>query len=339
MYSTNPSVDREWLFNKLPQEYLMEYYLGVPIQQGLVCSPLRHDRNPTCGFVRSPDGRILFHDLSGDFTGDCIAVVARIQNLSYKEAIQYVAQDQGLIDGTAKPIVKKEYPIIESTPAKIDVKLQEWSSDTLEYWSKYGISVQTLKTFNVFPLSVVWLNDKVYSIAKKYPIFGYYFGNDQWKIYWPHRKTRRFISNTNELQGWYQLRQYKGDSKEIVVTKSLKDVMVFHELGIPAIAPQGEAQLLSQDIYNILSVMFDTIVINYDNDLTGIRSMNKMKRMYNVLPLPLPLNEPKDISDFSKKYGIKATAAFVDQVRVNVQNGFYKNPYHEQSQQRRGSQV
>lgn len=306
----------------------MEYYLGIPIQHGLVRSPLRKDRRPTCGFIRSRKGELLFNDLSGDFCGDAVAVVARQQGLTYNQAVQYIAKDQGLVDGTVKPITKKEYPIIDETPAKIDVKLQEWSSDSLKYWSDYGISVETLKTFNVFPLSVIWLNNKVYSLPKKYPVYGYYFGNNEWKIYWPHRKERRFITNTTAIQGMQQLKIYSGCSPDVVVTKSLKDIMVFHELGIPAVAPQGEGQSVPAELFDTLDSMFDNVIVNYDYDHTGIRAMNKIRKEHNVFCLSIKPPEPKDISDFVKKYGMEETRIFVDQVRANVYNGVYHHKHY-----------
>lgn len=323
MYSTTPQVTKEWLYDKLPQEYLMEHYLGIPIQPGLVCSPLRADKHPTCGFVRARStGDLLFNDLSGDFTGDAIGVVARQRSISYREAIQYIAKDQGLLSGNVPPIVRKKYPILENKPSKIDVKLQSWSNDTLKYWGEYGISVQTLEKYNVFPVSVVWLNDRVYSIVRKNPVYAYYFGDNQWKIYWPGRKEHRFICNTNAVQGFDQLEE--GDL--VVVTKSLKDVMVLYELGVPAIALQGEAQILTPELYEALYKRYGKVIINYDWDRTGCRSMQAMRKKYDVECISL--RGPKDISDFVKAYSFEAAKKLIDQTRLRVDMGYFNNKHH-----------
>jgi hypothetical protein len=38
---------KELIFSRIPEEQLMEYYLGVPVRKGLFRSPLRRDNHPT----------------------------------------------------------------------------------------------------------------------------------------------------------------------------------------------------------------------------------------------------------------------------------------------------
>lgn len=72
----------------------------------------------------------------------------------------------------------------------------------------------------------------------------------------------------------------------LVVTKSLKDVMTLYSLGIPAIAPISENCFLSESQYNRLKERFKYIVLLYDNDRPGLRSMVSIKKKFpKVIPI------------------------------------------------------
>lgn len=47
-------------YKKVPQERLMEKYLGIKPASGLFCSPLRKDNNPGCSFYKSSKTGILY---------------------------------------------------------------------------------------------------------------------------------------------------------------------------------------------------------------------------------------------------------------------------------------
>ena len=55
-------------------------------------------------------------------------------------------------------------------------------------------------------------------------------------------------------------------------------------MGIAAVAPPSESSILSEEQFKELAFRFDTIVSLYDFDLTGIRSANKMKKLYGMAP-------------------------------------------------------
>ena len=91
-------------------------------------------------------------------------------------------------------------------------------------------------------------------------VFGYYGGIrediERWRIYFPTQKSMRFISNWKSfrIQGDHMLPK---SGEVIVVTKSMKDVMLFHELGLPAIAPVSETVFLTESHYRKLKERFD----------------------------------------------------------------------------------
>lgn len=66
----------------------------------------------------------------------------------------------------------------------------------------------------------------------------------------------------------------------VVVTKSMKDVMVFYELGIPAIAPISENCYLTEAQHLKLVKRFKHVILFYDNDIAGVHNLNKFRKMH-----------------------------------------------------------
>lgn len=117
-----------------------------------------------------------------------------------------------------------------------------------------------------------------------------------YKIYAPYDKEHKFVSSfpRNYVEGMLQL-EYKQDL--LIITKSLKDVMVLHELGYEAVSPKSENTVIETDILSKLEAQYKRIVVFFDNDL---------KHKGDEYPYPqiqLPVNKAKDISDFIKLYG------------------------------------
>lgn len=102
----------------------------------------------------------------------------------------------------------------------------------------------------------------------------------------------------------------------LVVTKSMKDVLVLYELGIPSVAPISENLFLTDSKYNKLKERFNKIILAYDNDLAGISNMNKIRNNYDVNPIWIPRKyNAKDISDFRSLYGEQKTLELIEEAK------------------------
>lgn len=72
----------------------------------------------------------------------------------------------------------------------------------------------------------------------------------------------------------------------IVITKSLKDVMVLYNYNIPSIAPISENCFVSEVVYNKLTKRFKYCICLYDNDLAGLNAMQRIRKAFpTVIPL------------------------------------------------------
>lgn len=312
-FEITPKITKDLLLSKFSEETIFCYYLGInSISKKLVRNPTRNDKNPTCGFYRKAMGPLILHDFATGEYFNCFSFVMKKYSCGYYEALDIIANDFGLIKkGNTKPPVIRHIPKFDDTDKinYIQIEMGKFSEQDLKWWNSFGITEKTLNKFRVFPCKSVFLNGNLVSQrAQHNPIYGYYFGKkegiEQWRIYFPQRKEMRFMGNvpTKTVQGYKQLPK---SGKVLVITKSMKDVMLLYELGIPAIAPNSETQFVSDKMLEDLKSRFKHIILLYDNDYTGICFTNKIRKAHpELVPFIIPRKTKcKDISDFYKMYG------------------------------------
>ena len=259
----------------------------------------------------------MFHDFGTGFHENFVGVVMEIHKCSYQEALNIIAEDFGYIskaeDRPAVKIKVSNVKLEEKTETLIQIKPKAFSEQELKWWKGFGVTEKTLKKYKVFSCDSIFLNGDYFSSSSpRVPIYGYYCGKkngqELWRIYFPSKRSFRFLSNVGKsyIQGAKQLPK-TGDI--LLITKSQKDVMLAYELGIPAIAPCSEVLFLSNKQIQHLKKRFKTIVVCYDTDITGIHNLKQIKVKHPDLHtffIPRKYGV-KDISDFFKKYGEEET--------------------------------
>ena len=297
------------MFNKYSQESIFAAY-NVPITNSLFISPIRKDKTPTCKLIYHTNGTLMYLDnRPGEFRGDVINFVKHIKNISYKQALLDVYKTMN--NGTISTHLKQNINLI-SNKEKSTIKLnfKEFTKEDLDYWNSYYINIDLLNNFNIKSVKECFIKNsegEYFNCRKKDEMcFAYLFPDNTVKVYFPERKAYRFVSNTTTIQG---LSQLKEDPEYVVITKSLKDVIVLHLLGIPALAPQTESIIPSSIIDS-----FDKTYLLYDNDIAGRKASIKVRNKHPEVPILLIPQEygVKDISDFIKKYGIDKTKQLIE---------------------------
>lgn len=318
-FTFEPKITREFLLSKNNEETYMAYYLGIPVKKGLFKSPLRSDSHVTCSFFKGKSGVLYFKDFAN---GKCLNfenVVMEKYNCNYHTALKIIARDFGYIKGgpVKKHVIKIQPKFEEEKQTFIQIEAKDYSEAELKWWGSFGITKDILNKFKVYSCGTVFLNGTIYAQSAQHsPIYGYYFGKkeniEQWRIYMPKRKEFRFIGNvpTKTIQGYKQLAK---SGKLVVITKSMKDVMCLYSLGISAIAPNSETQFISDKVLEELKQRFKYIVLLYDNDLTGVRFANKIRKQHPELIVSMiPRNTgAKDISDYYRDNGRSKTQELI----------------------------
>lgn len=307
-----PNITKEYLYQNISQESIMEHYLGVPVKKGLfVCpSSIRHDTKPTCAFYKNGKGNLIFKDFAG-ISGDAISVVMEIFKCSYYKALRIIANDFKLIEFSKMEVnpPKIEYTgnvLAETKFANIQVEIKDFTQKELDWWENFGVTKEILDKFKVYSLKNVFLEGNYFtSSSDKSPIYGYYGGKNSlgfelWRIYMPFKFKFRFLSNwrSSHVQGIKQLPRI-GDS--LIITKSLKDVMTLYNIEIPAISPVSETVVISDSRFSKLNRSFKNVLCLYDNDLPGVKGAQNYRKKYNIRCLFIKRKYAKDISDLWKK--------------------------------------
>jgi len=246
MYVSN--LNRDYIYKTFSQEAIFEAY-GVPVVKGNFVSPFRRDRSPTCAFQYYGNTLRYYDNRPGEFCGDAISLVMHLKNLSFQEALLDIYNTlKGSLNSITLNKNNGDFEPVKTTkkPTEIRLKFKEFSKEDLEYWSQYGIGLDTLHKFNIHSCSNVFVKPKneryidlVNCNSGGEMCFAYIFPDNSVKVYFPGRENYRFISNSRWIQGIEHIK----DPKLLVITKSMKDVMCVSLFNIQAVAMQGESVL------------------------------------------------------------------------------------------------
>ena len=252
-------MTKQYVLEKVSQITIFSTYLNLSntivqhcIDTGeLICSPIREDIHPTCGFRYDNKGKLKFKDFSGHFWGDCFDVVALIMSGIYNKQYDISNKDDFIkilrhITFTFKDVFYgKEKDInlineinvgitnIKHKKPHIELVIRPWNEYDKEYWEQFEVSLQHLNINFIYPIDQYYINRKVnpepkYFYKSKDPCYAYVLGQDRSgiyniKLYFPEREkgVTRFITNCNHLEGIYNLN--RNNYNIIVITKSTKD--------------------------------------------------------------------------------------------------------------------
>ena len=136
---------------------------------------------------------------------------------------------------------------------------------------------------------------------------------DKFKIYRPlaskFTKWRTNLTNRH-VQGLAELPKEGGNL--LIITKSLKDVMCFYEMGFNAIAAASETTFIPEDILKSLRSKWKHIVILYDRDATGVHKARAYSKQYKLDAFFINKKfKAKDLSDAVKLNGFNTIREWI----------------------------
>ena len=324
--SLKPKITKDFILSKVNQESIMQHYTGLDVSsKKLMLSPFRVDNHFTVSFYKSKSDILYLHDFATNEHINCFQAVMKKFGVNFYEALDIIAKDFGLIEGSNDLKIKplNVQSLKETESSRIQVQIKNYSDDELEWWKQFGISVKTLKKFHVFSIEHVFLNGELkFSSSKQCPIYGYYFGKnkngiEKWKIYFPLKTEYRFLNNLSKkvLQGYHQLPK-TGDL--LVITKSMKDVCALYEFGISAVSPNSETLFIDDKKLEEFKQRFKHILVIYDSDRPGKSNMAKIRREHPELNYYFfPRYLAKDFTDSIKQVGVDKMKELVNQFMSN----------------------
>ena len=302
-------ITKDKLYSSISQEEIFRRYIPNFKSVGVkFCSNLRDDPNPSC-IITPYNGVLWYKDFGTNSRGvDAIGYVSMIYSITYNQAIEKIADNLGY-----SPQIRVESIPKNEVKTKYEFKVRNYLDRDKEYWGSYSISEEDLKSFDIYPID--WLRvikDKVTVIREAFA-YVYILDKNVYKFLFPY-SDYKWLSNcdSNTFQGYNQL-PWTGEL--LIITKSLKDVVVLHKLGYNAIAPNSESQVISKQFMSLLKRRFKRIVLFYDNDIAGIAGANKNSTLHCIdnIMIPIELNV-KDISDYTKLNGLEKSKILLEQL-------------------------
>lgn len=305
------------ILTRIDEYSLYCHYLGFdPEVRETYSSPIRvegEDKKPSFSFYNARpnlDIEFMWKDGALDISGTIVQLIMCMYGLTFTQALVKLDVDfkLGFTNTTTVTqerirIVKKPKPKVDATIAIVSKKY--FTPQAKEFWLSFGISPETLKRYNVTQLESAVINGKdcYYSQAS----FAYRIG-EKYKIYSPFNEQFKFLNNFpgTYAEGFSQL---KKKSDLLIITKSLKDIMVLHELGYEAVSPKSETTMLPKEYFKWFDTHYKQVVILFDNDMKH----NGEKYPYDKKYIPT-ISECKDVSDYMKKFKKKETAIMLKSI-------------------------
>lgn len=301
---TNESIiTLDYILSKVTEYDIYAAYIGS-FKIGMIYnSPFRRDKNPSFGCYYSRSSKqLMFKDHGTGECGNVIKFVSLYTGITnYPDILKDIVSRLKITNDT-KLVSSKQY--ISPTETVIGVVRQDFTLTDINYWSQFHISIPTLKKFGVSSIKYYLCNGIVKGIYKEdNPMFAYKV-YDHFKIYRPlGDKYTKWRNNLTELdiQGYKQLPK---EGNILFITKSMKDVMCFYEMGIPAISPSSESTFIPNRVLERLKKRFKRIIILFDRDPAGMKYSRKVSKETGLEAMFIHKKyKSKDLSDAIKLNG------------------------------------
>jgi len=319
-------ITKELLLEKITDLEIYRMYMTEDVStKGNISSPLREDKKNSFGFFKGESGEICFNDfVLGN--GECIKFVMLKFGITWFEALSKIALDAGLQDEfiikntfktnvNASSYLTTREEIIKQLNAKALTKTsRDWTMQDLAFWNQFGITHEILQKYRVRPVAYIHAGIEKKIIKADTLAYSYTEikdGKETFKIYQPKNDNYKWL-NTHDDSVWQGWEQMPATGKQLIITKSLKDVMsIVNVTGIPAVSLQTESALPKESIIDELKSRFKKVYLLYDNDFDkevnwGRQFSDNLTSKFNLWQLEIPDEyKSKDFSDLVNNCGQK----------------------------------
>lgn len=314
---TSSSISKAEVFAKFSEtQVLSKVFPQITHIPCRINSPLRVDKHPSFSIYMGSNNHIYYKDF-GDSSekGSLLDLLCKYWNCTFSQCLDKICAimiDAKCDDLTVRPTIKTLTRKDVSQNTKIQVVVRPWQDYDIEYWKNYGIELKWLKYAKVSPISykIITKKDPETGKSKRY-IFpadklAYVYqekkdGKLQIKIYQP-KNTKGFkwcsSMDGSVISLWTRVPE-TGD--RIVICSSLKDALCLScQLGIPAIAPQGEGYNISESACKELRRRYKKVFICFDTDEAGKKDAEALAEKTGFINVVPDLGKQKDLSDYYK---------------------------------------
>lgn len=311
---THSSATLEDIFSKYSELDVLTSYFNIKEMPCLINSPLRTDKNPSFSLYLDKNQRVKYIDFATNEHGGLMDLLGQYWHCSFPQVVAKVYSD--VIGSSAIKVTPRKVRTFSRQERdrlnKIEVKVRGWENYDYEYWRSYGIEPKWLQYAEVYPISHKIVTKKnpdtntTNRMVFKADKYAYVFvehkeRHTQLKIYQPYNTNGfKWCSKMDGsvISLWTKIPE-RGD--RVVICSSLKDALcITCQLGIPALALQGEGYSMSNTAINELKQRFTKVFISFDMDKAGIVDSQKLAKETGFISIMPDLGKEKDFSDYYK---------------------------------------
>jgi len=309
----NVTIDK--ILAKLDPYDIYAFYIGKEVKLNKpINSPLREDKNPSWTLFKARSGDLMYKDFATGESGNVVHLVRHMFDITYYKALEKIWADMMTGDKQKNGHTRPKTERVNKIETELTVKRKYFTQVDDEYWGQFYITRDILKLYNVFPIQMYWHNGVQGGLtySKLSPMYAYKVF-DKFKIYRPYAMNKRDKWRNNcgsyDLQGLEQLPE---SGKLLIITKSLKDVMVLHRHGYASVAPQSENSIVPMVLMEHLRTRFEKIIVFFDYDEGGVRGAETLCKRHDLEKIfidkhYLDVYGIKDISDFASEMSKEKT--------------------------------
>lgn len=321
----NKVVTLNEIYSKVSEIELWRYYcqnfeeLDKPF-----ISELYNDTNPSCRIRKNKIGKLYYKDFGeGHYFVNIIEYLKAKYGSNFKESIDIIATDFKIrninipVNKTIK-ITQIDEKLLYKPRTDIQILEQPFTLNDYNYWDRFKLSLSFLELNEVLSCKYVFLSNSRgcfrYEYSRNNPIYAYkeydidlnFLG---YRVYFPYEnKLKKWINNSFGHKVIQGIKGLVPNGDLLIITKSLKDVLILRNLGYNAISLSSENTPLSEEIYKALNRRFKRIISLYDTDSTGIKYASLMEEKWGIKAYFIPLKyNVKDLGEFIEKYGLEMT--------------------------------
>jgi hypothetical protein len=334
MYGFGKELTKENIYDKISSYDIFKYYCEPfeKVNKNFFSELRSSDKNTLSCCIAQKNGDLLYSDFGSREHYDAIRYIQAKYSLNYFEALNKINIDFNLKLGIIIPHKKiyssKKSPLITNKKfvdrgfSILKKKSRPFTKDDLDYWNSFYWTEWMLNEAKTESISHYWINDSYWKVKSNELAFSYeyYWHNDrkQRKLYFPLRQNYKWFSNVdNTIVQLVDVMPKTGDI--LFITSSKKDAGIFWRLQldnyfpdliIHGVAPNNEGSFVPEEWFNKMKLRWKRIILWYNNDWnkldnTGIINSKRYSEKYGIEWYVNPDNEPKDPSDFCKKYDLK----------------------------------
>lgn len=329
IFSTQRSASKESLMSSVSELDIFLLFckhfeaIGRRFKSPIVVSN-KPDDGIGAAYILHKNGILKFYDHRIGKAYGALDLAMLMTGLNFRNVIAYLCDEFGVLNAKSVPIAQSKVLVNRDVfyenhkDFNIDVRYENWSKQSLQFWVDHGWLPYMLDKALIRPIERFWMsNSSEYRIEYNRPLIGpisftYDFveinGIFRRKIYNPYAEKRslKWKNNTNKsiIQA---LNTIDYHAETLYITSSLKDCGPYWTiLNKPcAIAPNSESTLMSVSQIRAIKQMSDKQILWFDNDDVGRMNAMRQSKLYGFECKWNPIGSPKDQSDYVNQRGLK----------------------------------